>query len=700
MVPSPGTSAIVTAAHLVAALVTTAATAAPATALQVGIVANRPPKIDISLPDRSSLFAGEKLRFTVTITDPDGDLVDARLVKGLGRMTMRTVSQEHSPAKRLIECWPQPYDVGRQRLVFEANDTVNPARKVRKSVVVDVGNFNYATSGVVIDDVDGDGRFELLATSRGATHDGITGAGVVYRFDKVGAGGVPLRTPSVRYYSTSMTTADFGGDAGQSVLPWDFTGDGRPELTIAATFEDNQLGRLFSFDPTLAHGAPPPLATLSDPAGRTGDELGRSWSARGLFVGDVTGDGVDDLVVACSSRWGSSAGTIVSAAGGVLVFAGGAGWSGAMSPTATLIAPVQHAGDQLSAGASNEDAILLEDVTGDGIKDVVVVASAYTTTSYGEGAIFVWEGGAGLVRKPAPLATLTVANASTGDFLGGFGNAQGVRVADVTGDGIADVIAGSSRADDGAKKDTGALYVWAGGAGLTGNPAPTATLRDSAAYGYEMVGDLGYADSLFLVDLSGDGILDVVTGSYMAAAGGVGGAGQLYVWNGGATLTGALDPTAKLYATGAHAWDHLAYDTPQHYPTIRFADVSGDGRLDVIASAPQSDASGAKDAGAVYVWNGRAGGFAGATPSDAELTLASPRRGDMLGQFGDGPGFDFADLNGDRQLDIVVGAKYRSDGAKSNVGSASLFLGGPGLTGAKTPDAELINSRASPYDSS
>jgi len=529
------------------------ATAAPATAVQVGTGANRLPQIEISLTDRSTIFAGEKLRFTVTITDPDGDPIDARLVKGLGRMTMRKVSHEHSPAKRLIECWPQPFDAGRQRIVIEANDTVHPARRVRKAVVVDVGNALAPVSGVVVDDVDGDGRNELLATSRAATHSGVQDAGVVYRFDDVAGAGSPIRTPSVRYYSTSATTAGFGGGAGQSVLPWDFTGDGRPELTIAATREDQARGRIFSFDPTISSGNPSPLATLADVAGRADDELGRSSSSRGMFVGDVTGDGIDDLVVAASNRSSPHD----QYAGAIVVFAGGSRWSGATSPTATLLAPVQNVDDQLSAGWRFEEAILLEDVTGDGILDVVVAAPFYDAITQDEGAVFVWEGGPSLVHKPAPRATLTVAGAAPGDLLGYFGALQAIRAADVTGDGIADVIVGASLADDGAKADTGAIFVWAGGAALTGSPAPTATLRDSAAKGQDRLGEIGNAISLFLRDVSGDGVLDLVSCSQWADGGGVGLSGQIYVWNGGPTLVGTVDPTASLYANGAHPWDNL-----------------------------------------------------------------------------------------------------------------------------------------------
>ena len=57
---------------------------------------------------------------------------------------------------------------------------------------------------------------------------------------------------------------------------------------------------------------------------------------------------------------------------------------------------------------------------------------------------------------------------------------QWAEVADVTGDGILDIIAGACRATINGVGNTGAIYVWAGGPTLRGNLSPTATLVSPA----------------------------------------------------------------------------------------------------------------------------------------------------------------------------------------------------------------------------
>ena len=60
-------------------------------------------------------------------------------------------------------------------------------------------------------------------------------------------------------------------------------------------------------------------------------------------------------------------------------------------------------------------------------------------------------------------------------------NSQAIELADVTGDGVLDVVVAATFADVGGVVNAGAIYVWKGGATLTGTPAPFATLDDSGA---------------------------------------------------------------------------------------------------------------------------------------------------------------------------------------------------------------------------
>src|SRR5205814_1302737 len=84
----------------------------------------------------------------------------------------------------------------------------------------------------------------------------------------------------------------------------------------------------------------------------------------------------------------------------------------------------------------------------DAHRPVVAASSQYADVggAVDRGSVYVWEGGSPLAGAPAPHATLTVRGAFASDELGSSGG-QAVLLADVSGDGLLDVIAGSSLAD-------------------------------------------------------------------------------------------------------------------------------------------------------------------------------------------------------------------------------------------------------------
>jgi hypothetical protein len=150
---------------------------------------------------------------------------------------------------------------------------------------------------------------------------------------------------------------------------------------------------------------------------------------------------------------------------------------------------------------------------------------------------------------------LTIPGASASDQLG-LASGQGVQLGDVTGDGILDVVGAAEFADVGGIADTGAIYVWKGGATLVGTPSPTATLTVPGAIALDQLGLAG-GQGVQLGDVTGDGILDVVGVAKLADVGGVADTGAIYAWKGGATFSGALLPSATFVVPGAVAGDQL-----------------------------------------------------------------------------------------------------------------------------------------------
>jgi hypothetical protein len=183
-----------------------------------------------------------------------------------------------------------------------------------------------------------------------------------------------------------------------------------------------------------------------------------------------------------------------------------------------------------------------------------------------------------------------------------------------------------------------------------------------------------------VLEVTGDVFRDVVSGTSPADVSGVVDAGAIYVWKGGTGLSGTKDPSATLTVPGAKTNDRLGL------PEIRFANVAGDGALDVIASAVGADVGGTTDVGAVYVWEGGSS-LSGSLPPSATLTVPFAVAFDLLG-LASGQGVQIADVTGEGALDVVVGARV-ADVGFVNVGAIYVWKGGPTLSGPLAPFATL-----------
>ncbi len=548
-------------------------------------------------------------------------------------------------------------------------------------------------------DVTGDSVLDVIAGSNYIDVNGVVDAGAIY----VWKGGASLQgTPAPRATLTiagAATTSMLGytGDAydlvsllypgtvGQIV---DVTGDGIADLVVntiwATAGGASAAGAIYIWRGGGAlTGAPTPIATLSVPGGQASDQLGLidigGVSGRGVILDDVTGDGRVDVIAAASD---ANVGGVIDA-GAVYVW-DGAALTGTPPPLATLTIAGAVAYDWLSD--AHGQGVLVDDVTGDGVRDLVVGSRFADLAGLVDvGAIYVWSGGASLVGTPAPLATLSVPGAQANDALGSTGGGiffikagVSIQLADVTGDDYIDVVAGTIVADVlPGKSDVGAVYVWAGGPLLTGSLAPRAELYAPNGNTNDILGDLGgFAQGVQLVDLSGDDVLDVVTGSIRFDVGGTLDTGALFVWTGGGTLSGTPAPRAELRASNRRASDFLGLATGQ---SIQIADVTGDGLPDVVASAQYKDLSGKQDVGAMYLWEG--GVVLQGTPKPlAELIDPSAKQLDFMCRAAS-QGYYLADVTGDGLLDIVSGTPW-ADLAAVDVGALYLWEGGSSLAGS------------------
>lgn len=169
------------------------------------------------------------------------------------------------------------------------------------------------------------------------------------------------------------------------------------------------------------------------------------WAERSATAGDLDGDGVNDLWVGVPKAGGT---------GSVYALSGAALPGGQGDVLYTIDSPEPQDGKNFGFFISN-----LGDVNGDGTPDVAAGTSAQDTTAAGEscdteaarepdgcnegqGKAWVFSGSDGAtlfaINNPAPQGST--------ENIGRFGSRLG-RAGDVTGDGVPEVIAGSSNND-------------------------------------------------------------------------------------------------------------------------------------------------------------------------------------------------------------------------------------------------------------
>jgi len=725
--------------------------------IAVGILAaaaprNSPPTVQVELFAPGGRVAdGTEVTIRVTVADPDGDLVSARLEQGPPWMWMEPIRAAAGPVVREFTWYAADATGGFWRIVVAAHDDVAPDAIVRGGARLEVdGN----EPGTRLFDHDGDGRLELMVRAPLDDVGGAPDAGQLCVFSPGVApplppGSIDLSTPGapppppprrpplvrdvwrsrrpqagdeIRDYHCVDFTGDgvdevlaWGGSSSTRVMVWrsggggraagsssarpadlefplprsdgkelritvaDVTGDGFDDLLLGDPNNDalaSAAGRLFVVAGGPALGSTAAItATLELPHPVANDYFGSS-----IVTGDVTGDGVADLLVASP---GADVGGVVDC-GAVSLFAGGSGLVGTLTPTALLL------GAGVKDGAFGNGGLFLADLDGDGLRDVVVGA----TDAANGGELRYWRGGSGLIGTPAATAVMVDARSKRSHSLGRSSGMNATGFADVTGDGVLDVVAPDERA--GPTSD-GLIKVFAGGAGLIGTVAPTASLGETL---FGLGGSLvSTAQSLRVRDLDGDGVADVFATAPHHKVGGVLRAGAAYLWKGGAGMAGTPAPTATLTVPGARTDDRLSYHGKSHAAATQVADVTGDGLADLVMPTPFADEGGVVDSGAIYVFAGGAT-LSGAVAPLARLVRASPSPNDLLStslaQLMN-RGCVLADLTGDGIRDVVSRAPQADQPGFWDAGEVMAWHGGNALVGSVTPHARIEGTESAAY---
>ncbi len=262
---------------------------------------------------------------------------------------------------------------------------------------------------------------------------------------------------------------------------------------------------------------------------------------------------------------------------------------------------VSPTGSDITTDSDNTYSVALGDVDGDGDLDMVV-------GNNGANKLYLNDG------TSTPFSSATSSTISTDTD-----NTRSVALGDVDGDGDLDIVFGNS----GANK----LYLNDG----TSTPFASAT-------GSTISKDTDSTQSVSLGDVDGDGDLDIVAGNY-------GSANKLYLNDGTST------PFAS--ATGST----ISKDTDSTQ-SVALGDVDGDGDLDMVA--------GNNGLNKLYLNDGTLTPFSGATGSTIS-TDTDDTRSVALG-----------DVDGDGDLDVVAGNYRRANKLYLNEGTSTPFASATG----------------------
>lgn len=402
---------------------------------------------------------------------------------------------------------------------------------------------DYAGMSVAAGDVNGDRVADILIGANQSPYNYGAQNGKAYLIFG-GANILPKTTVNTSGGSNSVTVASAGGMVvGQTVystnIPFGttITAISGTTLTLSQNATATASGTALAISTTPLNFVNGTNGAEIDGGASTGspDLLGTS-----VAIGDVDRDGYGDLILGAPSANMGRGATYV-------VFGHGGAWTSPMTlavPDGTTYARI----DGSSASPPDDSlgvSVATGDVNGDGIADIVLGAYGSNSTYPGRvDAVF------GHARPWSATTNLSTLNGSNGFALQGQvpGEMVGTSVAaaDVNGDGIADIIAGTGCGWNG-NSTPGNVYVVFGHSGAWPSSANLdSTLLDGNS-GFELLGG-GTATgcigtSVTAGNLTGNGYGDIIAAAPWNSANGLSGSGSIYVYYG---KKGGWPPTYNL----------------------------------------------------------------------------------------------------------------------------------------------------------
>jgi hypothetical protein len=394
-------------------------------------------------------------------------------------------------------------------------------------------------------------------------------------------------------------------------------------------------------------------------------------------VGDINGDGFDDVLIGAKladPNGNNYAGEVYIVFGKADGFTSSIGLSDLDGTNGFLIEGLD-AGDRIGARKSGAG-----DVNGDGINDLLI--GSYTADANGNagaGETYVIFGKSTAFAASFDLSGL---NGSNGFIIDGVaaGDASGTEVAsaDINGDNVDDILIGASNASANANDNSGVTYVVYGKttsfaanldlSSLDGTNGFAINGIDADDYSGTSVSNAG--------DVNGDGIEDILIGSYSASQNGNGNTGEIYVVFG---KTGSFGPSMNLSSLDGNNGFIIRGIDGGDYSGLSVSsagDMNGDDVDDILIGGFGADIDGKSLVGETYVVFGKTTAFAASFDLSAldgtnGFTINGINDGDWSGRSVSEAG----DVNLDGYDDILIGASRVDNGDDSNVGAAYVVYG-------------------------
>ena len=440
----------------------------------------------------------------------------------------------------------------------------------------------------------------------------------------------------------------------------DMNGDGIADMVVGSPQADsagNNSGSVFIFFGSDEDGALTDKTSDEADIVVTGEAAG-DYFGLALTVGDVNGDGQDDLVAGEHLH-----DAVAVDAGAVYVFHGPLS-----GPTISAASADVRIDGEAIAGERFGNAVACGDLDGDRMADIIVGATRHdvptpTGSLIDAGCVYVFEGGPGMSSMPATAAFYTLDGTGPGDRLG---NAVGC--GDVDGDGLADLVVAACLRDVQAPplmRDAGSVYVLCTRTGLTGRTLDDADMRmDGEAQNDE------FGTSLTVGDIDGDGLADVVAGTPLNDALGSN-VGRVYVFYGDPVVSDRPAADADVLLTGQPTNDTFGM-------AITVGDMNGDGLEDVICGAPMASFT-HNGSGRAFVYLGQQGGMRDGVATGADVIYnGEPFADDRCGAL-----VRVADVNRDGMADVMVAAPG-NDAGGPGAGRVYVFFGEQQIGGQRS----------------